>query len=163
VAHLISASVAHGLPFLPIPASPALFKVFTGRGLGRSSRPVWKIARLGLGSRWLPNSRQFSPVLDHLPQGGIYRCQRSQATRGASPRHCLPQWKHERRLINGIDCVNGFGFLISLYSYDFHYLIFVIISMYLVDFGELGNIVCSDDQYRWLLVSQFLLSNVSIP
>jgi len=34
--------------------------------------------------------------------------------------------------------VNGFGFLISLYSLDFHYLIFVIISMYLVGFGELA-------------------------
>ena len=69
---------------------------------------------------------------------GIYWCQRSQATRAATPPHRLRQWKHGRWLIGGIDFLDGFGFPISLYSSDFHCLILVIISMYLFGFGKLA-------------------------
>jgi len=55
-----------------------------------------QIACLGLGSRWPPNGRQLCPLLNHLPQYGIYRCQRSQATRAAAfppPPPTVETWK----------------------------------------------------------------------
>ena len=69
---------------------------------------------------------------------GIYRCQRSQATRAATPPQRLRQWNHGRSLIDGIVCLDGFGFPLYLYSSDFRCLILVIISMYLFGFGKIG-------------------------
>ena len=43
-------------------------------------------------------------------QLGIYRCQRSQATRAATSPHRLRQWKNGRRLIDGMDHFDGLGF-----------------------------------------------------
>ena len=77
-----------------------------------------RIACLGLGSRWPPNGRQFGQLL-HLPPGGIYRCQRSLATRAAASPQRLRQWKHGRSSMEGIDCLDDFDFLISLYSQCF--------------------------------------------
>jgi len=111
----------------------------SGHFLGQhpSPRSDWGIACLGLGSRWPPNGRQFSLLL-YLPRDGIYRYQRSQATRAATPPQRLHQWKHGRSLIDGIYCLDGLGFPISLYSSHFHCLILVIISMYLFGFGKLA-------------------------
>jgi len=50
---------------------------------------------------------------------GIYRCQRSPTTRAAASPQRLRQWKYGRRLIDGIDHLDGLGFLISLYSQCF--------------------------------------------
>ena len=104
-----------------------------------SPRSDWGIACLGLGSRWPPNGRQFSLLL-YLSQGGIYRCQRSQATRAATPPQCLRQWKNRRSLLDGIDCLDGLGFSMFQYSSYFHSLILVIISMYLFGFGKLVDV-----------------------
>jgi len=70
---------------------------------------------------------------------GIYRCQRSCATRAAILPHRLRQWKYRTRLIDGIYHLNGFGFLSSLYSSGFYSFILVIISMYLFGFEKLGH------------------------
>ena len=68
---------------------------------------------------------------------GIYRCQRSHATRAATIPHRLRQWKYRTRLIDGIYHLNGSGFLTSLYSSGFYSFILVIISMYLFGFEKL--------------------------
>jgi len=70
---------------------------------------------------------------------GIYRCQRSCATRAARLPHRLRQWKFRTRLIDGIYHLNGFGFLTSLYSSGFYSFILVIISMYLFGFEKLDE------------------------
>ena len=60
---------------------------FTGTyylGLHTSSRRAGNIACLGLGSRWSPNGRPLGQLLDDLPHVGLYRYQRSQATRAAA-------------------------------------------------------------------------------
>ena len=77
-----------------------------------------RIAGLELGRCWPPNGRQFGKLLD-LPRGGIYPCQQSPATRAVAYPQCLRQWKHGRSLMEGIYCLDDFGFLISLYSQYF--------------------------------------------
>jgi len=69
MAPLISPSVTHGLASPPMPTSPAQFQLSMDRGPGRSSRPRSKIARLGLGSRLLPNGRKFCLVLYRVRYG----------------------------------------------------------------------------------------------
>ena len=98
--------------------------------LHASSRPDQRIARLGLGCRWPPNGRQFSQLL-HLPQGGIYRCQRSPATRAAASPQRLRQWKDGRWLKDGIALSDGLGFSYFFVLSVFHSLILVLISMHL--------------------------------
>ena len=119
---------------------PAYIEPSTPRG----SRPRCSL-HLAFSS---PGSLQLALFVSHpppltLPQRphchlGIYRCQRSQATRAATPPQRLHQWKHGRSLIGGIYCLDGLGFPISLYSSHFHCLILVIISMYLFGFGKLA-------------------------
>jgi len=117
---------------------------------------------LGLGSRWPSNGRQFSLLL-YLPQGGIYRCQRSQAIRAAKPPQRLCQWKQGRSLIDGIDCLDGLGFPISLYSSHFHCLLLVIISTYLFGFGKLALPISSKQPHsKMRCIGQYIRSFHSV-
>ena len=67
---------------------------------------------------------------------------------------CLRQWKYRTR-VDG--CLDGLGFLTSLYSSDFPSLILVIILMYLFGFEkldallllDLGDIALGINQTRW--------------
>ena len=61
---------------------------------------------------------------------GIYRCQRSQATRAATRPHHLRQWNQRRGSIDRLDRLDSFGFLISLYSSGFHYLIRYLLNVF---------------------------------
>jgi len=74
-----------------------------------------------------------------LPQGGIYRWQRSQVTRAATFPQRLRQWTYGKRLIDGMDCLDGFGFLFHCTT-DLVFIsrILVTISMYLFGFGKLA-------------------------
>ena len=71
---------------------------------------------------------------------------------GTSPTACLRPWTHKRGLIDGIDRLDSFGFLISLYSSGFHSLILVIISMYLFGFEKLDTLSSQPTFQRFLPV-----------
>ena len=123
-------------------ATPTLYWTHF-RELCTTSRPEGPIACLGLGSRWPPNGRQFSQPLDYLPHGGIYWCQRSQATRVVTSPHRLRQWKHGRRLIDGMDHLNSLGFLL-LCTYQISFSLVLSYLNILFGFGKLV-------QKYWLL------------
>jgi len=120
------------------------------QGWHTSFAPEGQITCLELGSLWPPNGRQLGQLHNHLPLYGIYRCQRSCATRAAALPHRLRQWKYRTRLIDGIYHLYYFSFLTSLYSSGFYSFILVIISMYLFGFEKL-------DKYSPFLITRLAL------